>query len=405
MRTTILRGGSVLTPVGWADGDVLMAAGRVLAVTPLGGADAVRAWAGDAAEWDCRGLLVVPGLVDGHLHVLGGGGASGYGSRIPELPADAVLEAGITTCVAMPGVDTLTRNVESLLAKAAALSSAGVRTHAMLGGFAWPPPVLTGEPRRDLHALPQLVGVKIALGERLATAPDRVELARLLGELTWVAATTGRAALLHVHLGTRPGGTEPLEWALAESGADPARVQLTHANHSRDTLAAATALGLRGCRVDVNPLLHPGRVAGAVGPVAAVRHLLAAGVKAELLTLSSDGNASVPRVRPDGGREAFSHQLGLLTCVRDLVDGGVLGLDDALALVTAHPADALRLPDVGRIAPGAAADVVVTTHEPAVLHVFSGGEPRVVEGRAVAPSPFRDPRWPTHRTDCEDSPR
>ena len=44
----------------------------------------------------------MPGLVDGHVHVIGGGGNEGYASRIPELWVGELVEAGITTVVAPP---------------------------------------------------------------------------------------------------------------------------------------------------------------------------------------------------------------------------------------------------------------------------------------------------------------
>jgi len=46
---------------------------------------------------------------------------------------------------------------------------------------------------------------------------------------------------------------------------------------------------------------------------------------------------------------------------------------------TAHAADALRLPDVGRVAPGARADFLVSAGPEALLPLYAWGEPQVAE--------------------------
>jgi len=43
--------------------------------------------------------IVCPGLIDQHIHITGGGGEEGPGSRIPEIMLSECLTAGITTAV------------------------------------------------------------------------------------------------------------------------------------------------------------------------------------------------------------------------------------------------------------------------------------------------------------------
>ncbi|OZV83909.1 hypothetical protein CA850_04550 [Micromonospora echinospora] len=391
MTVTVLRGGTVFTPQPAGTADVVVGGRDVLAVTAAGDPPSGGPPTGSpgAVVHDCAGLLVVPGLVDGHLHIVGGGGGAGYHSRIPELPADVIVEAGTTTCVGMPGVDPVSKGPETLLARAYALPVAGPRAWVMAGGFHWPPPTLTGSLLRDLYLLPHLVGVKVALYEHKATCPDLAELTRLLRELEWAAGATGRAALLHVHLGTADGDPDLLPRALDASGADPRRLQVTHANYGPRTLDLAARIGAAGSWVDVNPLINPARIVGAVAPVDAVAELLDRGVPADRLTLSSDGNASVPRTLPDGTREEFAYRVELLPTVRALVDTGTLDLPRALALVTRNPATALGLAGTGTLRPGVPADVVVLDPELRVRRVFRDGTELVRDGRAVAPAPFR----------------
>ena len=51
----------------------------------------------------CDGLLAFPGIIDQHLHIIGGGGESGFDSLIAEINADDILKAGVTTVVGLWG--------------------------------------------------------------------------------------------------------------------------------------------------------------------------------------------------------------------------------------------------------------------------------------------------------------
>ena len=58
---------------------------------------------------DASACFVMPGLVDMHVHVTGGGGEAGPASRTPESSLSAFLDAGITTVVGVMGTDCYTR--------------------------------------------------------------------------------------------------------------------------------------------------------------------------------------------------------------------------------------------------------------------------------------------------------
>ena len=57
-----------------------------------------------------RRCIVVPGFVDMHAHITGGGGEAGPASRCPESRLSAFMDAGITTVVGICGTDTVTRS-------------------------------------------------------------------------------------------------------------------------------------------------------------------------------------------------------------------------------------------------------------------------------------------------------
>jgi len=52
---------------------------------------------------DAAGRRTIPGLIDGHVHVTGGGGEAGFRTRVPAVPLSRFTTAGITTVVGLLG--------------------------------------------------------------------------------------------------------------------------------------------------------------------------------------------------------------------------------------------------------------------------------------------------------------
>ena len=58
----------------------------------------------DAEVIDGEGLLLTPGFIDSHVHVLGGGGEGGFANRTPEATIEGLTKFGVTTVVGWPWV-------------------------------------------------------------------------------------------------------------------------------------------------------------------------------------------------------------------------------------------------------------------------------------------------------------
>jgi allantoinase len=92
--TLIVRGGAVVTPTGTEDADVVIDGGRIVALEPPGGADTTGTVALDAG-----GLLVLPGMVDAHVHFDEPGRTDWEGF---DTGSAASAAGGVTTVVDMP---------------------------------------------------------------------------------------------------------------------------------------------------------------------------------------------------------------------------------------------------------------------------------------------------------------
>jgi beta-aspartyl-dipeptidase (metallo-type) len=375
---TLLKGGQVVLPTGIERRDLLLAGGRIVALAERLD-QPVRSEL--LATHDLGGLTVAPGLVDAHVHFLGGGGGDGFETRLPELALTDLTANGITTVVGAPGIDMVSRNMEGLLAKARGLRAEGLSAFVYMGGFHRPLGSITGSVWRDSYLLADVIGVKLAVGEPRAPSISERELVDLARELAWVERATGRGAVLHIHLGLAEDGPALLQRAIPRFPS-PARAVITHCNYAEQNLAAAIGLAPTGVLLDITTTLAPERgVPGAVSGADAVAALLRAGVGSRQISMSTDGNGHVPK-EVDGSWEPYrTHMDSLLDDIRAVAR--TESLATALSLATANPADALRLPRKGRIAEGADADFIAIDDEVRLVEVYAGGRRFVHEGRPV----------------------
>ena len=102
---------------------------------------------------DGKGKILMPGLIDAHVHILGGGGEGGAKTRTPEIMLSDITTGGVTTVVGCLGTDGCTRTMTNLLAKAKGLEEEGITTFVYTGSYQVPVRTLTGSIMDDLILL------------------------------------------------------------------------------------------------------------------------------------------------------------------------------------------------------------------------------------------------------------
>ena len=90
-----------------------------------------------------EGLLLTPGFIDCHVHVLGGGGEGGFANRTPEATMEGLTKFGVTTVVGCLGTDGIGRDMCALVAKTKGLNEQGMSAYCYTGSYQIPVHTLT----------------------------------------------------------------------------------------------------------------------------------------------------------------------------------------------------------------------------------------------------------------------
>jgi beta-aspartyl-dipeptidase (metallo-type) len=371
MTLTLLRNANLFTPEPLGLRHLLLGGGRILWI----GADALELPSALAATTiDLEGRRLIPGLIDGHVHVTGGGGEAGFRARVPPLGISRFTRAGITSVVGLLGTDDVARGPRELLATLYALREEGLSAFGYSGGYHIPPATLTGSVRGDLVFIDALIGIgEIALSDHRSSQPTFEELLRLASEAHVAGLMTGKAGLLHLHVGDGPRGLELVRRALDETELPPRVFHPTHVNRRKALFEEALQLARRGSTIDITAFpVEDGEDAWSATD-ALIRHLDSEAPAAHV-TISSDAGGCLPCF--DAGGHVSHMDVGdagaLLQTLRELLARGV-PLERALPAFTRNPARLLRLGRKGLIAVGADADLVALDDAGAAHHVIAGG--------------------------------
>ena len=334
----------------------------------------------DLESMDAEGMIALPGLIDQHVHICGGGGEDGFASRVRELRLEDFTINGVTTVVGLLGTDSITRSPENVLAKACGLEAEGITAYCLTGAYAYPVPTITGSVEKDVAFIDKVLGVKLAISDHRCSHITRDELRRLAAGLRYAALISGKAGVLHMHTGKGKEGLADVFAVLETSNIPISHFRPTHCANAKDD---AIRFGKMGGWLDYT--------AGKAEETG--MDLLEARKEGlwERITMSSDSGGSMP-VWNDK-KECIGMGVGtpdtLMKTVRWLVRKAGLSLYEAAALVTLHPAEGLKLGRKGRLIPGADADLLLLNDRLEIEQVYAKGRLMARGGRAVVESYYR----------------
>jgi beta-aspartyl-dipeptidase (metallo-type) len=384
---TLITGGTVYAPETLGRRDILIA-GRVIARI----AEKIDL----PAEFKPRvirapGKTIVPGFVDLHVHLLGGGGEAGPWSRTPEITLSKITRAGVTTVLGLLGTDDVSRRPETLLAKAMQLEQEGISTYIYSGSYQLPLATITGSLKKDIALIPKVVGVgEVAVSDHRSSQPSYDELCRIAAEARVGGMLGGKAGLVHLHMGAGARRLDPIIRLVKETEIPIGQFLPTHLNRTRALMEHAIEFARMGGNIDITASgqelhVHP-------TSVEAVQMALDAGIPVERISLSSDSNGSMPIFDAKG--DVVRLGVGDIKCLFEdwqmLVRAG-LSMEDSLKIVAANPAERVGLSaSKGSLKPGKDADLLILDRKLNLEAVIAKGRMMMDRGKVLVKGTFEE---------------
>ncbi len=326
---------------------------------------------------DCKGLMLVPGLIDSHVHITGGGGEGGPASRMPELQLSMMVEAGVTTVIGCLGTDGFTRTVESVLMKVKSLRAQGVSAWMYTGAYQVPAPTITGDVMKDIALFEEIIGVgEVAVSDHRSSVPSTYELARIAAQARVAGMIGGKAGIVNLHLGDARDPFRPVHDVVAISQLGYKQFVPTHCNRNDYIFEDAKEYGKKGY-IDITTSSYPYYADEEIKPSKALKQLLESGVPLGHITFTSDACGSLPGFDPVSG-ELIKIEMGLPSSILREIKEAVLideiPLEQALQVATSNPANILKLLGKGYIREGYDADLLLLDQEFNIVRLMANGK-------------------------------
>lgn len=370
---TLLKNLECYCPDYVGKSDILIVQDKIGGISPAG------AWDGNPLidnAFDCDGLIAFPGLIDQHVHIIGGGGEEGFPSRIGEIDVRSVLQSGVTALVGLLGTDDRTKSLTALFAKAKSLERQGISTYLYTGSYSVPVVTYTQSIANDLIFIDKVIGTgEIAISDHRSSHPDLQALRALAHETHVGGLLSGKAGVVHFHLGDGSEGLSALLQLVEQSEFPPEMFVPSHVNRNPALFEQALTYRKSGGNID----LTAGEHAGISVPIAIAR-LLTQTEELERVTVSSDANGSIP----GGG-------VGEIGClfrdIRDCIVSQGISAQTAVRPVTENVARLLKLyPAKGVLRQGSDADILITDKNYQINKLFCMGKLMVDHGAVLEDS-------------------
>lgn len=321
-------------------------------------------------EWDAEGKMIVPGFIDRHVHVIGGGGQQGYASMVPDVTVSELVSCGTTTVVGLLGTDGFVKDLPTLYCKVKALHQEGLSAYMLTSYYGYPPRTFMNSVAEDMIYIDKIIGCKIAMSDDRCSFPTEQELLRLINQIRLGGFTSGKGGFLHVHLGNLEPGIQLLIDIAHQYPTLIKYMSPTHMIRTEQLFLQGIEFAKMGGYIDFST--------GGTRfqqPHLCIMEALQRGVNLSNISFSSDGHGGVRRVNPVSGEVTYRPapmNLNLKEVVALVQECG-LPLEQALLPLTKNPAQHMQLTQKGQVCPGYDADLCVLDDNFKLTEVFARG--------------------------------
>ncbi|MDK2793508.1 MAG: hypothetical protein PWP75_136 [Caldanaerobacter sp.] len=389
----LLKGLNVYSPEPIGKKDILICCEKVIKI-----ADQIKPFKefGDVEiVEEVEGLTAVPGFIDQHVHIAGGGGEGGPSTRTPEITLSDITKGGITTVVGLLGTDGITRGMASLLAKARALEQEGITTYIYTGAYEIPTRTLTGSVRSDLVLIDKVIGTgEIAISDHRSAQPTVEDLTKLAAEARVGGLLGGKPGIVHLHVGDGIRGLSPIFEIVEKTEIPITQFVPTHINRASHLFEHGLKFIEMGGTIDLTSDIKPdSHSKTALTPKEAIKKVLENKLPIEKVTMSSDSNGSIPMF--DENKKLVKVMVGstetLYRDLREVIIEGIVPLEKGIKIITENVAKVLNLyPRKGCISEKSDADIVILDKDLNIHSVIARGKFMIREGKVVKKGFFEE---------------
>lgn len=261
--------------------------------------------------------------------------------------------------------------MENLVSKAKALKEEGLSVYCLTGSYSYPSVTLTGDVKKDILFIDEVIGVKLALADHRSSNVTLDELIRLASDARVAGMLSGKAGIVTLHMGDDPQGLNKVFDAIKQT-AIPAKVfHPTHVTRNPVLFEQALDFLELGGWIDLTAGSRKEKSCGDY--IETAKQL---GLDTCRITVSSDGQGSWSTYDARGNltQIGVSSVKALHEQLVRMVKENEFDLAEALSYVTSNPADALQLSRKGRLQEGMDADIVLLDKDLAIDTVIARGQ-------------------------------
>jgi beta-aspartyl-dipeptidase (metallo-type) len=324
----------------------------------------------DALIIDKSGMIAIPGIIDQHVHVIGGGGEGGFHTRTPEVKLSELVANGITTVVGLLGTDNITRSVEDLVGKIKALKNEGISAYCLTGAYTYPSPTITGSISKDIVFIDEIIGCKLALSDHRSSQVTDDELIRLVSVVRVAGLISGKAGIVALHVGNDTLMLNQVMKVIENTSLPISHFRPTHVNRNKQLFENTLTFLRRGGTVDLTvgndyEILKEN-----------IKLLKTNNLALDRVTFSSDGNGSWSRYDQNGKliKMGVSGCDGIYQSIKYLIKNG-FGIEETIQFGTTNVAKALNIDNKkGYLKVGYDADLILLNKDFQIDTVFALGK-------------------------------
>jgi len=378
MSFILIKNGEIYAPEYSGNKDMLIANDKIFLINRNIIESAANSLDKNIKIIDASKYIVIPGFIDQHVHINGAGGEGGPQYRTPPIQLSELVKAGITSVVGLLGTDGFARSLKALLMKARALEQEGISAWIYTGAYQYPSPTITESILSDIILIDKVIGVKIALSDHRTSHPTIDEFKKVTSEARAAGILAGKAGVVHIHMGVEKLGLSYLFDIIRNTEIPIEQFAPTHLNRDEELFKQAVKFGKMGGYIDLTTGVSGEEKSNKnIKPGKAIKRLLKNGVSIDKITISTDGNGSVPKFNEK--KEFVGMRIASVSSLHkefiNMVKEEKISIEEATHVTSTNIAKHLKLGKKGEIRAGKDADIITLDKDTLkIKHVIARGK-------------------------------